>query len=142
MIRKAAASGIVDFKEARLLDRKWWLRLNWLLEEVETQECRKLLELKFNQHASALNYLAGNSFDHHWKHLNDLHEKWIALTFPWIKTRNSSSADESVNLWKKYIGDSSDPEVQARIQETIDSLKNRRPSTSPDHPHAWESFRR
>lgn len=139
-MRKAAALGVVDFRSARLLDRKWWMRLNWLLEEVENEECKKLIGLKFTQHSSALNYLAGKTFDHHWKQLNELQARWTNFTFPWIAaTRDSTSSGDSVKLWKAFCGDpSTDPNVQARVQETAQSLRNKRPGPSNHHPAAWE----
>lgn len=134
MIR-AAATGVINFKDARLFDRAWWRRLHWLLSEVETTSCQKLVELKFLQHASALNYEAGKeSFDHHWKQLNELYNKWLIVVMPWMKAQAGNHSNEKLfESWKQMFGDPSQPEVAARIQRAISDLMASVPGPNVEH---------
>jgi hypothetical protein len=119
------------------------MRLNWLLEEIENDECKELIKLKFTQHAAALNYLAGKSFEHHWKQLNDLHGKWVGFAFPWVNlSKLTASSDDLFRQWKLAYGDISDPVVQKQIQETVTSLKMKQPKPPSSKPLAWERLGR
>jgi hypothetical protein len=118
--------GVVDFREAKLLDRHWWLRLKMLIEEIESQECKNFIEMQNIRHSSALNYLAGKqAFDHHWKQLTELGKQWTALSFPWLNKTDNTSHSELMKRWKRAhkITDLNSPEAQAKINALADDLK-------------------
>lgn len=124
LLVQASASNIINFKEAKLLDHNWWRKVKWLLNQVEIKELKNLLNLKFTQHANALNYQAGKeSFEHHWKQLNELYIKILNLTFPWNKDEADFSDDKLKDLWVKMAGN---PD-----QESIDALTKKLTDTNP-----------
>ena len=123
---KAAAMGVVNFSDAQLLDRSWWRRLNWLLGEVEATEAKQLIQLKFQQHSSALNYLAGQqTFDHHWNVLNKLHTKWLELATPWLPS-GAESNDQLKAKWRQAHAHLSDEELKQREAEMVAAMKETR----------------
>jgi hypothetical protein len=123
MIR-ASTSKMIDFSKARLFDRSWWTKVNWVLQEIEVKDCEKLLDLKFVQNASALNYLAGKqAFDHHWKALNSLYNKWLSIVFPWVKGQSDEQQIEKLfDAWKTMYGEPTDKDVNARIEQATKDL--------------------
>ena len=101
---RAAASGAIDFKEARFSDRKWWQRISWILKEIEAEESLRLVELRSIQHASALNYMAGKkAFSHHWDQLNVLASQWSNIMFPWIEAQSQVTTDSMIKQWKRAM---------------------------------------
>lgn len=123
---RAAARGIIDFRYSKPFDRSWWVRLNWLLGELEEEEFRSFLKLQFDKNAAALNYMAGKkAFDLHWDQLQDLTKSWFKSTFSWVKTDDKTVEANLAELWKKVFGDPKDPEVAKRIKITEDYFKSK-----------------
>lgn len=137
-MKRAAALGTVDFKEARFFDRNWWRRLEWLLGEVEAVDCRQLVALKFLQHSSALNYQAGKqAFDTHWKQLEQLQNFWTNLVFPWSDTKiGGPSSSELTERWRRTMQRQFGDKLDERVADFSAELKakaevrNKRGSTS------------
>lgn len=129
MICQAAFEGLVDFSQARLLDRLWWKRLGIMLDRLEKKNYLALVHLQHTQHCAALNYLAGKkAFDLHWDQCNSIVSSIRRSYFPWSATEEDST-DELVSRlrdeWAANFGDPDDPETKARIQQTVDFLNSK-----------------
>lgn len=58
--------------------------------------------------------------------LNEEYDVWRELLFPWISIEPFSKEDsykQAASGWKEAFGDPNDPEVQAKIQATVDFLE-------------------
>lgn len=129
LIVQAAARGIVDFSKYKPFDRHWWLRLSWLLNELESDNLRQILTVQHQQHCGALEYTAGRqAFDHHWQTSAKLLNQIIGLYFPWeAKDQHLTKQEEYVSLrqqWINAFGDPADPETKAKIKRTCEFLRN------------------
>jgi hypothetical protein len=126
---QAAAQGIVDFSHFAPFDRNWWIRLRWLLDELDVTNLRQMLHLQHAQHSGALNYLAGkDTFDHHWRAAGKILTQLTELYFPWtIDEKTTRRADDYASMYKLLVercGDPKDPATQAKIKQTVDYLKS------------------
>ncbi len=121
LIRAAAKSGI-DFSKAQLLGRWWWLKIAWILAEIDKEGERDLLRIYHSQHIAAFDYQASpKSFKHHWalatKSLSQLYNS----IYPWAKVHEMDIKDEAKAMadeWKARFGDPNDSKVKARIERT------------------------
>lgn len=117
---------MIEFYQAKILDRLWWKKLTILLDQLEAQNVLKLIELQHQQNAAAINYQNGKeAFDHHWnigkKNIMDVKN----LLFPWLRKETAPEEQAIKSLrdeWVANFGDPSDPETQKRIQATVDDL--------------------
>lgn len=110
------------------------MRLNWLLEEVEAQECRNFIQLQTTKQAAALNYLSGKqAFDHHWKQLSDLSKHWTALSFPWLSMDNRQDNKQLMKRWLRAhnFTDVNSPEAKAKINALSEDLRAARGEAKP-----------
>lgn len=120
MIRAAAKSGI-DFKQAKPFDPWWWLRLSWLLNEVEADGARSMFAMQHSQHVAALDYSAAEAFKHHWDAATNCTTKIYNSLYPWMKIAesNKTDVDKMRNEWIAIFGDPEDPVVKERLELTV-----------------------
>jgi hypothetical protein len=87
--------------------------------------------MKFHQHAAALNYQAGKeSFDHHWKQLNELYTKLLQAAIPWEKHDSTQNNEKLFDAWKQMFGDPDDPNVKRRIDNAVTDLYGQQPKAN------------
>lgn len=126
---QAAARGTVDFSTADLLDRRWWMKLWWLLDQVEAENLVSVRQIEHAHNAAVLDYnLESKTFDLHWKRaVESMREVWDTL-FPWCKigATDTSAVDSLTAAWVRRWGDPNSPETLKKIQLTVDYLKQRR----------------
>jgi hypothetical protein len=126
---QAAARGVVDFSTADLLDRRWWMKLWWLLDQVENDNVVFVRRMEHAHNAALLQYgLDEKVFDLHWDGATTaMREVWDAL-FPWCKMDATSgkAVDKLHEAWVKRWGDPNSPETLKKIQLTVDYLKGMR----------------
>jgi hypothetical protein len=121
---QAAARGVVDFSEADLLDRHWWIRLWWLLDQVERDNLIQIRRMQHAHNCALLDYnLDDKTFNLHWDQaIKALNTVWD-LTFPWAKTEPEGSATDRLRqAWIERWGDPDSPETLLKIQNTLDQL--------------------
>jgi hypothetical protein len=123
---QAAARGVVDFSTADLLDRRWWMKLWLMLDQVEGDNVVLVRRMEHAHNVALLDYkLDGKAFDLHWdRSTTALREVWDAL-FPWCKMDATSGAavDKLHEAWVRQWGDPNSPETLKKIQLTVEYLK-------------------
>jgi hypothetical protein len=127
---QAAAHGVVDFSTADLLDRQWWMKLWWMLDQVEADNLVLVRQMEHAHNISLLDYyLEQKIFDLHWdRAVQALRDTWDTL-FPWCKMGGDATAsakDKLTAAWIKQWGDPNDPETLRKIKLTVDYLKSMR----------------
>lgn len=144
LIKQAAFEGVVDFSKARPSDRDWWMRLRWLLDELEKENLRRVQELQLKLNFAVLDYNTDpeKQFDYHWNRSNEFITKIYNGLFPWEAKKFVPAARNAVNNeykslvneWKRRFGDPNDPKVAAGINSLYERLvkskaKNKRWTT-------------
>lgn len=136
---QAAVDGVIDYSTANLLDRRWWVKLRWLLDRYEAKQTCEVLKLQHNQHLSVLAYdLKQETFDHHWKGANNITKSIFEMTFPWSSkvTKPEAKIDDALlATWKERFGDIKDPKVKQYYAKQVQMMKelasNRKVAKSP-----------
>lgn len=134
---QAAATGAIDFSTADFRSRKWWLKLCWLVDQIENQNASMVFKMQHAQHMCVLDYsLDKTAFDGHWNASNALLQDVYDLHFPWAKDSNTkrrkSVVDTLMDKWKAKYGDPSDPAVQAHFKRIADALRRKTASAGAD----------
>ena len=112
---RAAASGRVDFANADLLGRKWWMRLGWILDELELEGVSKVQAMRHAQYVAGLDPMSGQkAFEYHWKMADECLSSVHAQLFPWLKDGDEeetaeASAGRVKTTWESVFGDPEDP---------------------------------
>ena len=102
--------GIVDYKEADILDRRWWNRWRLLVTELANQEDIKVLSevLKFHLACVSNSGLTEDSFTNAQKSAREVYEEIQGLYRPWATASSKVKAiseDESwKSAWKHFFG--------------------------------------
>lgn len=125
---QAAASGAIDFANADLLDRQWWLKLRWILDRLEDEHMVDVYRLQHAQHASVLDYeLDKQVFETHWEGGNKLIKKVYGTHFPWNseqvhEDQKKKIYDELVEKWRARFGDLRDPAVKEKYDRMAKAM--------------------
>lgn len=124
---QAAARRVVDFSMADILDRKWWLRLWWMLDQVESDNIVRVKTMQHLQNSGALNYESGDKvFGVHWDQCNtSCIDVWNEL-FSWRKHDPQEQTDFMYRAWVAKYGDPDDPETKERIARTAEVMQEMR----------------
>jgi hypothetical protein len=108
-----AADGVVDFRDAAPLDRRWNLRLKWLTEAYATRKRADVAVARHMRYTGALGTDDSKLFDKAWKLSGTTLDELDALLRPWIergaRDQLGDSADQALALFKELIGDMDDP---------------------------------
>lgn len=124
---QAATERVVDFREAKPFDRKWLLKLRWLLQDLERRNFARFETIRMQRELAAM-AVPNTDVDRCWK-ASAKHVRQVAsCLFPWIgdaKAQMKQAVDELRQSWIRHWGDPGDPEVAARIEKTIAELKAR-----------------
>lgn len=123
LIVRAAARGLIDFSQARLLDRKWWLRLQILLDEIETADLIDLAKQAFMFHmlTAANGSLNEESFSAARTSANKLFKKVDKWLRPWVREEDDKNVLRS--LYERYIGKFDDPAHKAAVDAEVANMK-------------------
>lgn len=121
MIRSAAKIGL-DFSKAEPHGRLWWLKVKWILDELERESERDLISCHHSQHVSALNYLAGEkAFKLHWTEAEKNVKKLFNSYHPWLKEKMENSSQNEgkrwMEKWMAEFGDLKDEKTQKKIKD-------------------------
>lgn len=130
---QADLNGILDFRKARLLDRKWFTEVRWACAEMARRKHTEFVRLEHELHRDALTYTAGNEvFKKHWDQLIAAHDKIRDQTYPWMvfDKLNLQSAKTMVSEWEQVFGDR-DETMEMRINRTVQNLQKMRQNNKP-----------
>lgn len=131
MLVKAAVDGVVDFSHVNLLDSRWHRRLKFLLDEMLRQENIEQLKLLQNRSLAYITcpILEPPTVADFIKGEEKLMDSINAALYGGSEekeNRKSKIADMLRKAWEREYGNLQDGDVQRRIQETADMLKQRR----------------
>lgn len=129
MVQAASRSGL-SFHDAALRDRYWWLKVRWLLDQLETENMLEVYKMQHAQHLSVLDYsLAKPTFDNHWKGGNDILKKAFVTRFPWHDKHSAKDRDSEISglmsAWKAKYGDMRDPAVYKKYAGIAKAIRER-----------------
>lgn len=83
LLVELSANGVVDFKNANLLDRKWQLRLKWLANSYMARKRADVVKLAFLRYTGALGYGTADMFNESWENISELMEDYMDSSMPW-----------------------------------------------------------
>jgi hypothetical protein len=128
LLREAHVRKLIDFREAKFLDRNWWLSAGWVLEWLEKELYGEVYGLKYALHLALLEYaLEQRTFDLHWEQAQDFQARIIRHKLPWLKIEHGPSQQEVKSMaakWAEIFGDPNDPEVAQKIEATAAALRS------------------
>ena len=107
---KSAALGIIDYREADVLDRKWWRRWRLLVSELADQNDIKVLTelLRFHLACVSNSGLTEDSFKSAQDSAKEIYEQIQGIYKPWSTASSRIGAmteDESIRAaWKHFMG--------------------------------------
>jgi len=84
LLVEMASNGAVDFKDANLLDRKWQLRLRWLIKSYTLNKSSEVVKLAILRYTGALGYGTSALFNEAWDRITELLEQYDKMTRPWV----------------------------------------------------------
>ena len=90
LLVELASNGVVNFKDANLLDRKWQLRLRWLLKSYSLNKSSEVVKLAILRYTGALGYGTSALFNEAWDRSTELIERYDKLTRPWLYDDDSA----------------------------------------------------
>ena len=83
LLVELASNGVVNFKDANLLDRKWQLRLRWLLKSYSLNKSSEVVKLAILRYTGALGYGTSALFNEAWDRITELIEQYDKVARPW-----------------------------------------------------------
>jgi hypothetical protein len=121
---RAQVRGVIDFHEARLLDPKWWKRVNILLTELERDYDLQMIQAAYRLHLAFLGngQLTPESFESSQKRAKETFSDIIGVLYPWqggsveMRRKENQSLREA---YKKLVGDPDDPEFKKIIAAEV-----------------------
>lgn len=126
---QAQARGVIDFSQACVDDVKWYIRRNWLLEEMDREHRARLTETRHRLDVAGINPLLNE------KNLNELYDGarnrqnvLEKLLRPWVAEKeeiNTSKTEikQGIAAWEQKYGSLSDPSTQAKINRTVATMR-------------------
>jgi len=84
-----AAKGIVDFKDANLLDRKWQLKLKWLAKSYTANKSAEVVKLAILRYTGALGYGTADLFNEAWDTIGNLVQDYSDASMPWLDPKKT-----------------------------------------------------
>jgi hypothetical protein len=129
-----AADGVVDFRDADLLDRRWTLRLKWLTEAYSASKRAEVALARHIRYTGALGTDDAKLFDKAWKLSGKTLEELDLALRPWLERQQTAAGLTSehealIEKYKRVIGDMNDPVFRAKMDEIAADLRRQRLGT-------------
>lgn len=90
LLVEMASNGVVDFKDANLLDRKWQLRLKWLSNSYALNKSSEVVKLAILRYTGALGYGTSALFNEAWDRITTLIQQYDKVARPWVHDDDSA----------------------------------------------------
>jgi hypothetical protein len=125
-----AADGVVDFRDADLLDRRWSLRLSWLTKAYSGSKRAEVALARHMRYTGALGTDDAKLFEKAWKLSGKTLEDLDAALRPWLNQQKDAaglgSENESlIEKYKRVIGDMSDPVFRSKMEKIANDLTSK-----------------
>lgn len=126
------AERILDLRDADPFDRLWRVKLRWLLDAYERKLYAEAFRVRCLYGITQANNpeLDPKSVPSVWKSSNDDYQQLRYQLLPWTerpevgKSGSRAGRQEAIDLWKARWGDPNSPETKAKIQRTIEAMRN------------------
>ncbi len=134
---RAAARGVIDFRQARLRDVNWWRRTNILLAEMARDDDAAATHASFLFHLAlvANGSLSEDGFKAEQVKAKEAFTEYVACTHPWAervrKQQQLSDAKALRDMYKQVCGDPDDPLTQERWRKESADLEARTTALDP-----------
>lgn len=125
----AAMRGMVDFREADPLDKRWWFKLRLALDHIERTDIARMKLLYYDYNLSILSrdYLTEATGKQFTKDAEKKLFETVNLWRPWDRHDPEQSQKAQVEAmseaWAKEFGDPNHPDTQKAIAETVRMLE-------------------
>jgi transketolase len=126
-----AAEGVVDFSNAKLLDRRWTLKLLWLCNAYQAKKRSEVITLHFLRVANALSTQHVDLFKKAWSSSEQFIDIIEATDMPWLdrdrKPRKQyDEYKELLEAYKQEFGDWNDPEFRKQVEAEVEEARRKR----------------
>lgn len=118
---RAAVLGVIDFRQARLLDRRWWRRSAILLDalDAEAQARARDAALALSLAQVGAGWITADGWKAAQDRALDMTQAQVAAATPWVKTggdRVQAAAEDLAERFRRRIGDMRDPAFRAKME--------------------------
>jgi hypothetical protein len=114
------ATGAIDLRGADLLDRRWHLKLDLILRQVEREAVAESAALRVVQNAGAMAGAGQEPRAEHWKRAGKQVERALTVRLPYMEAEFDSSqiAARLADSYSAAFGDPKDPAYAAEAART------------------------
>lgn len=132
---QAAACNLVDLKEARSNDRRWFKKLRLLIDEIERKNYIELLKVRHSSFCAMLVRSQDDDLAREIvKSIENLEAEIRDYLFPYFANKQESKDNKVIRVnesrnkrlksaWEAKFGSLDDPETQRKIEEDIRMLR-------------------
>lgn len=121
---QAAAENVLDFRQARLLDPRWWQRLFWVCDHLARKNRKEVHYATLLRDLAVLNYdLPQDAFTRHWDGANTSIADISNAVLPWVDAKPPTVEEIANRMYHRYVdefGQPGDPEHDAEVQKLLD----------------------
>lgn len=134
---QAATLGLVDFSQAKLLDKSWQLRLRLLLDGLRVENRKKIKQAQLDYHLGllALARITADSSGKVQERAQAELRELINLLQPWAARTKEEAEQAQVkgyrDRWRGRWGDPDSPEIKSKIGEVAAALQRMREMEPP-----------
>ena len=134
LLRQAIFDGKIDLSNIRLLDRKWWLGVQWKLDELARQRRVEYSRWEYDLHLRLLDYRTGqDNFKVHWTQAEEVRELVRKDFYPWVPPVDPEHETKTlVDDWYSVFGGDTPEETEQRIKASVDLLAKMREEAKAD----------
>lgn len=133
-------AGVIDFTQARVLEKRWWWRSGLLIRAMEDRDALIWLQAAHDYQCALLSNsdLKEDSFENGKKRAHELFHAIMKCVQPWV-TRSSQEIREEQNaklaqLYREMVGDPNDPEFQAKMAHDAAMAEAKKNATVREDP--------
>ncbi len=123
MTIRAAVRGVIDFRDAQIMDVKWWRRTNILIQEMAREDDLRVSESILRRYCAyvANGWLEDASFKNFQEKAQQTCARLIELAYPWTAAESTKTdvIEDLTALYNREVGNPSDPEFMARVAEGV-----------------------
>lgn len=131
---KAKSMGLISKEDVKLFDKKWWDRLDFILNFVEHQVTVELLSKLHNQFTAAIAASSSGRIDVEkaWESAMDIYFSIASLLFPWEERYREESKDKFSKIkkeasklsesWQKVWGDIKSIKTRRAVANTVKEM--------------------
>lgn len=128
MMVRAATLGMIDFSAFDPEDDRWRRRLDWTLQELESQQSRDLLQMRHNHWITLASHgrLTPESFDAAKTNAGIALNRMMKLTYPWLaddigESGTQQQTEQIVKDYQERFGRPGEP----RYDEMVRTLRKK-----------------